>query len=78
VVATDTGRRLPSARAARSWRASVSVSSPYPDLISMPVTPSAISASSRGSACSNSSASVAARVALTVERMPPPARAISS
>ena len=32
----------------------------------------------RGSDCSTSSSSVAARVARTVERMPPPARAISS
>jgi hypothetical protein len=44
-------------------------------LISMVVTPSPISASSRGSALATSSASLALRVAATVETMPPPARA---
>jgi hypothetical protein len=47
-------------------------------LISIVVTPSAISASRRGSALWTSAASLAARVAATVEAMPPPARAISS
>jgi hypothetical protein len=44
----------------------------------MEVTPSAIRASSWGSEADTSSSSDAARVALTVETMPPPARAISS
>ena len=45
----------------------------------MVVTPSAISASSRGSALRDQLVlASAARVAFTVETMPPPARAISS
>jgi hypothetical protein len=47
-------------------------------LTSIVVTPSAISASTRGSASARSRSSPAARVAATVETMPPPARAISS
>jgi hypothetical protein len=47
-------------------------------LISIVVTPSPVKASSRGSAPTTSSASLEARVAATVETMPPPARAISS
>ena len=44
----------------------------------MVVTPPAISARARGNAVASRSAAEAARVAMTVERMPPPARAISA
>jgi len=47
-------------------------------LISTVVTPSAISASSRGNAAAINCSVLACRVAFTVETMPPPARAISS
>jgi hypothetical protein len=78
VVFTMRGRISPTRRAARSDFISVAVSSPYPDLISRVVTPSATSASTRGSALATSSSSLAARVAFMVETIPPPARAISS
>ena len=73
-----TGRTSARRRAARSDLSSSAVESPYPDLTSTVVTPSAISASRRGRAAATRSASLAARVARMVETMPPPARAIAS
>ena len=75
-MVTLTGSSRPSARATRSIFASLSKSSPYPDLISTVVTPSAQSAASRGRLCASSVASSAARVARMVERMPPPSPAM--
>ena len=64
--------------ATRSILRSLSKSRPYPDLISNVVTPSSRSARARGTDCLKSSSSLAARVANTLEAMPPPLRAISS
>jgi hypothetical protein len=43
VEITVTGRSLPRARETRIWRSSVSLSRPAPDLLSIVVTPLAIS-----------------------------------
>ena len=72
------GSLSPSCLATRSILSSVSGSSPYPDLMSTVVTPSACRRRSLSVAESRSAMSEVSRVAFTVLRMPPPSRAICS
>jgi hypothetical protein len=58
--------------AIRSERASSATVSPYPDLISIVVVPCRSASRTRRPTVARSSSSLAARVAATVVRMPPP------
>ena len=57
----------------RSRRASDSVVSPYPDLISIVVIPARVASARRADTMRSSSSSLTAAVAATVSRMPPAA-----